>query len=385
MDYSELLQYCETDTQQRTIQAIIDAGSQRKAAQAMGLDKRTIERTVQRVKCKASLRGYSPEHDMTRTAPDGFLVRGVSTLYNKDGEQSAQWVKTSIDTARQYEIIKEAVRALAEDLPKLPKVKSVKRSSSDLMAVYPLGDPHIGVRSWAEETGQDWDLKIAEEKFCAVFDRLVKTAPSCDQALIVNLGDYFHSDNMEGVTSRSKHPLDMDGRFAKMIQVGVKIMLQMIHSALEHHKKVRVINAVGNHDDTGALWLSVCLSHMFAKNPRVEIDQSPAPFHYVEFGNNLLGIHHGHTCKAASLPGVMASDQSAAWGRTLYRLWLTGHIHHDTLKEYAGVRVESFRTLAAKDAYATWGGYRSGQDSKCLVIHKEHGEIERHTVNLAMA
>lgn len=384
MDYRQLLEYCETDRQREIMQAVVDAGSQRKAAKLMGIHERNVSRAVEKVKRYAARRGYSPDHDMTRTAPDGFMVKGVSTLYNQDGEQKAQWVKTSVDSERQYEIIKEAVKALSEDLPKLPKVKPVKRASSDLMAVYPLGDPHIGVRSWAEETGQDWDLKIAEEKFCGVFDRLVKTAPSCDLAVIANLGDYFHSDNMEGVTSRSKHPLDMDGRFAKMVQVGVKIMVQMIKSALEHHKRVRVVNAIGNHDDTGAIWLSVCLAQMFADNPRVEIDQSPAPFHYIEFGKNLLGFHHGHTCKPAALPGVMASDMAEAWGRTLYRLWLTGHIHHDSMKEFPGVRWESFRTLAAKDAYAAWGGYRSGQDSKCLVIHKEHGEIERHTVNLAM-
>jgi len=58
------------------------------------------------------------------------------------------------------------------------------------------------------------------------------------------------------------------------------------------------------------------------------------------------------------------------------------HIHHDTKTEFSGCSVESFRTLAAKDNYAHSGGYRAGQDSKALVIHKEYGEIERHTVNI---
>jgi hypothetical protein len=78
----------------------------------------------------------------------------------------------------------------------------------------------------------------------------------------------------------------------------------------------------------------------------------------------------------------MATDQAKQWGETEFRTWLTGHIHHDTRKEFAGCDVESFRTLSAKDAYATWGGYRARQDSKCLVIHKQYGEVERHTVNI---
>ncbi|MFM7009520.1 MAG: oxidoreductase, partial [Betaproteobacteria bacterium] len=81
---------------------------------------------------------------------------------------------------------------------------------------------------------------------------------------------------------------------------------------------------------------------------------------------------------------IMATDQAKEWGETEYRYWYTGHIHHDTLKEYAGCKVESFRTIAGKDAYATWNGYRSGQDSKCIVLDRHHGEVERHTVNIGM-
>jgi hypothetical protein len=130
------------------------------------------------------------------------------------------------------------------------------------------------------------------------------------------------------------------------------------------------------------MFLSVALANIYENEPRVIIDISPAPFHYVRFGKVLIGAHHGHTCKADRLPGVMAADRARDWGETEYRYWMTGHIHHDTLKEYPGVKVESFRTLAAKDAYAAWGGYRSGQDSKCIVMHKEYGEVERHTVNI---
>lgn len=80
----------------------------------------------------------------------------------------------------------------------------------------------------------------------------------------------------------------------------------------------------------------------------------------------------------------MATDRAKDWGETEFRYLHTGHIHHDTMKEYPGVKVESFRTLAAKDAYATWNGYRSGQDSKAIVYHRDFGEVERHTVNIAM-
>lgn len=374
--------------EQEKVAKLLDKGvtSSRQIAKELSKDDGAVRGYIRKIKARAAKKGHAPEHDMTHTVPDGYAVKGTSTLYGDDGKPKLQWVKTNQDAERQLELMKEAIAALSEDLPRLPSTLSSINNTFDknLLAVYPLGDPHIGVMTWAEETGQDWDLKIAEEKFCNVFHRLVLTAPKCDEAVVVNLGDFFHSDNMEAVTSRSGHHLDMDGRFAKMIRVGFKIMRQMIDSALSHHKTVRVINATGNHDDTSSLFLSVALANMYEDEPRVIVDDSPTPFHYVEWGRCMFGVHHGHSCKPAMLPGVMAADQPEMWGRTTYRYWYTGHIHHDTKKEYAGVTQESFRTLAAKDAYATWGGYRSGQDSKCIVLHKEFGEVERHTVNLAM-
>jgi hypothetical protein len=169
-----------------------------------------------------------------------------------------------------------------------------------------------------------------------------------------------------------------------MISVGVKVMRQCITSALEKHKEVRVINIIGNHDDTGALWLSVALRHTYENEPRVFIDDSPAAFHYFEHGKCLIGVHHGHSCKTERLPGVMAADQAQAWGRTEHRAWYLGHVHHQSVKEYAGVTVESFNTLAAKDAYSAFGGYRARQNMKCIVLHDEYGEVSRHTVSPQM-
>lgn len=314
----------------------------------------------------------------------GEVLKGSSTLYDEEGNIKLQWVKTDVEKTNQLDALKELVEELAEHLPvfdKKPYEKSY--ASSDLMAVYPLGDPHIGMKAYKDEAGDDWDLIKAQEAFCGVFDRLVKTAPNCQKAVIVNLGDYFHRDNVAGVTERHKHVLDTDGNYMMMVDTGLKIMIQMIDSALEHHESVQVINMLGNHDDTGAMFLQAALKHMYQNEPRVDVGCTSSVFQYFQHGKCFFGVHHGHTCKSDKLPLVMATDRPKEWGYSDHRYWLTGHIHHDTRKEYSGCTVESFRTIAAKDAYAYAGGYRSGQDSKALVIHKDYGEVERHTINVA--
>jgi hypothetical protein len=349
--------------------------------------------TATRVAAEAALRavrGDSPEHDMVHSVPEPFVVGGVSTLYATDKETgetrvAAQWVKSRLDDKRRDDLLREMLDAMVEELPTLPPRAAAEREYlSDAMTAYPIGDAHIGMRAWREECGADWDLAIAERVQCGTMAMLVDSMPATERALIVNLGDWLHYDSMFPVTPRSGHMLDGDGRYAKMLRVGVKIIRQCIESALEKHKIVRVVNVVGNHDETGALALSVMLANIYENEPRVEIDTSPSLFHYVEFGKTLIGLHHGHTCKPEKLPGVMAADQPEAWGRTTHRYWWLGHVHHQSVREFPGVTVETFNTLASKDAYATAGGWRSRENMKAILIHKDHGEVGRNTFNPAM-
>ena len=73
----------------------------------------------------------------------------------------------------------------------------------------------------------------------------------------------------------------------------------------------------------------------------------------------------------------MAADRPEDWGNTEFRHWMCGHIHHWTAKEHPGVIVETFRTLAGKDAWHAGKGYRSRRDMNCIVFHAKYGEIQR--------
>jgi hypothetical protein len=54
------------------------------------------------------------------------------------------------------------------------------------------------------------------------------------------------------------------------------------------------------------------------------------------------------------------------------------------VKEIQGVRMESLRTLAAKDSWHAAQGYRSLRDTRSIVYAADYGEIERHTCSAAM-
>lgn len=341
------------------------------------------ERTVRRWKARLAVKGHSPEHDMTRMVPDGYKVKGVSSYYNKNGVLSGQWVKSSQDNERQYEMMVESCNALREELPQIEPRNPIGSYEKDLHVVYPIGDMHVGEYVWARECGKSWDLEIAEKVHCGAVKSLVGHAPASETATIIDLGDAQHFQG-DPVTPTHGHILDADGRYAKVIHVSAKIMRQCIESALEKHKHVRVICVPGNHNPHGALWMSLALSFMYEKEPRVTIDTEPTLFRYFEFGKVLIGTHHGHSCKPDKLPAVMAADQAKAWGRTEHRAWYIGHVHHSSVKEYPGCTVESFNALVPGDSYATAGGWRSKDSMKAIALHKEHGEVMRWTVNADM-
>jgi hypothetical protein len=246
-----------------------------------------------------------------------------------------------------------------------------------------MGDPHFGALAWWEEVGADFDLKIAEQLTCAAIDRLVAAAPDASTALLLNLGDMFHADNQSNV-SKSGHQLDVDGRWAKIQQVGLRAMLYCIRRLLEKHGKVIFRINRGNHDGHSSYALAMMVAAYFHNEPRVMVDLDPSVAWYYKFGKTLIGSTHGDTIKGKDMLSIMAADQPKAWGDTVHRYWLVGHVHHQDSKEYHGGVVEYFRTLAARDAWHAGQGYRAGRDMRLIVIHREHGEIERHRCDVGM-
>lgn len=372
-----------TPIERELVEAVIQTGSLVEGAKRLGFTAPAARAHLRELASRAAKRGYSPDHDMTKATPDGYSVKGTSTLYDAKGNVTQQWVKTKRDEEHRLEALFEAVATIAEpfrgDAEPAPLPES---SDEDYLAAYIMGDPHVGMFAWARECGADFDSKIAEQDLVTAVDHLVDIAPPAKQALIVNLGDFYHGDNSENRTARSGHALDIDTRYSKVLAIGVRIMRRIIDRALAKHEHVKVITEIGNHDDHSALMLALCLASYYERETRVEVDTSPAKFHWHRFGKNLIGVTHGDTVKADKLPGVMSCDRAADWGETEHRVWYTGHVHHDSAKDFPGVTVETFRTLAPADAWHRGQGYRSGQDMKCDVWHRDYGRVSRNIVGI---
>jgi len=383
MNFDEALKQYATPIQASYIEAVNQHGL-RGAARKLGVSKGTIWNAIARVQVKAATRGYSPAHGMTRIVPEPFIVKGVSTYYNKDGKPTGQWVKSQLDGEKLEEMIRASVEAMCQEVPRFDKISPPLKTFDDLLNVIPIGDPHHGLYAWAAESGDDFDSDIAKRMTLGAVDRLMASAPDAGTCIILPLGDVFHANDQSNVTPGHKHQLDVDSRFVKVLGIGIDTYRYAIIKALEKHQNVIVRFVQGNHDPQAVWALAFTIQAYFSDNPRVYVDLSPSKFWFYRFGKVLLGATHGDTVKHEALLGVIACDRAEDWGMTKHRYWYTGHVHNQTVKEFPGVICESFRTLAAKDAYAAGHGYRAGRDMVCITHHIEHGEVERHRCDIGM-
>jgi hypothetical protein len=316
--------------------------------------------------------------------PDGHTIKGVSTYVDASGQVKGQWVKTRLvgesiedQIARMTAKLPEIVPTRAGSIP-LPALER----DPDLLAVYPLGDPHVGMLAWGRESGANFDLEIAERLLVGAVRDLVLRGPRASGALIVNLGDFFHFDNEHQRTTHGDHSLDVDGRTARVLEIGLRIFVAMIDAALEHHDLVAVDCVAGNHDRYTAIMLALALRQYYRSEPRVDVPIDPASRHYWIHGRVLIGTTHGDRGRVEDLGAIMAAERPAEWGHAKHRHWLCGHVHHSQVKELRGVTIETFRTLAARDSWHAAQGYTAQRDLKRIVYHRSYGEIERATAGI---
>ena len=317
--------------------------------------------------------------------PEGIKLRGTSTLTDmRDGTQVLQWVKTTADEAAREAAMLAAIKAMAETIKPVKAQRAPARTAADLANLYVISDYHLGMLAWPEETGDDWNLALAEDMLVAWFGAAIAQSPDAELGVFCQLGDFLHFDGLDAVTPQSRHLLDADTRFQKIVRIAIRAIRRVIGMLLAKHARVVVLMAEGNHDTASSIWLRELLAALYDAEPRVSVDVSPDPYYCVEHGNTALFFHHGHKHKMAGVDTVFAAKFREVFGRTKHAYAHMGHLHHIDIKETNLMLVEQHRTLAAKDAYASRGGWMSDRDAQVISYSKQWGEVGRVRVSARM-
>ena len=379
IDPSVLLEFAKSDRQKEVCKAVISNGSNAKAAYALGINRRTVDKTMQRIERFAASKAVAPHKSVDRETMEGFDAKRISTAYKEDGSIALQWVIQEPQKRNMQEKIDALMEGMTDDLTgfKLP-VEQTATLDDDYLAMYMIGDHHFGMLADSETKidDDDWDVKIATQILIDATDRLANRVGDAHTGVLLNVGDFFHADSSANTTTKGT-PVDVDTRIGKTFKLAGRLFQVLIDKMLESHNQVVVINVRGNHDSDMACHLSSCLELLYSEEPRVNVLPNYSKFIHYQWHNNLFVFHHGDRMKHEQILQAVIKNLDDEWSQSKNRYCHLGHIHHHTAREVGSMHFEHWGSLTATDQWHSDSGYGAERSMTAVVYHKENGEDSR--------
>ena len=337
-----------------------------------------IEQRIANYRCKGLL--PLPSGNSVAT---GQVLKSTSTLYDETGKVKLQWLKSDVPREQFLDAFKSVIEDLAATLPAKPAITPPLSTVDNLATLYISNDLHLGLLAWNQESGTDYNLELATAQLRSAYDYLFECSPASRVGIVVDLGDLLEADNQKNVTPKSGNVLSVDSRYPKVLRAAYEALIYAVDKALQKHEIVYFYNIEGNHDVSSGHAIREVIRTAFRDNPRVIVNESPAPIKYHQHGQVLLQFAHGDGMKMRQAGEVMAHDCQDIFSSTKYRYSHLGHFHTDSVYDGKLCRVESHRNLAPTNAWAFHMGYRAQPGTmKSITYSASRGEISRNLFTL---
>ena len=297
--------------------------------------------------------------------PDGNIA--TTPLF-----QVKVWLKSRKSVMDMEQIRQDFIDELKKISPKVePKKYEPAIDKAPNMLQINIFDLHFGKLAWDEESGENYDIKIAEKIFNDAIDSFIRDVKGMNiEKILFPIGndlmnsDYSHPFNR----TTAGTPQDSDSRWSDMFRNCRKMLVENINKLAEV-SPVDIIMVGGNHDTERVYFMGDSLEGWFSNNPNVNINNSPAQRKYYKYHNTLIGFTHGNNEKISDLPLILAQECPVDWGLTKYREFHLGHLHHVRSASYnpafeqQGVMIRHMPSLSATDAWHSSRGYVANKRS----------------------
>lgn len=275
------------------------------------------------------------------------------------------------------------------DAPRIPKVTYRRPKDPHLLEISPV-DAHFGKLAWRRETGEDYDLSIAEKRFSAVFETLLDRSRHWDiEKVLIPLGnDFLHIDTPLNTTGHGT-PQDVDGRYPKLIETASMAMVR----AIERCRQVAPVELLwvpGNHDPRTSWHVAQFIWAWFRNTNGVTVDHDSCARKYFAYGPTLLGFTHGDSENHRDLPSIMAGERPKDWAGAKFREWHLGHFHKQKQTHYAAgdtynpVVVRVLPSISGCDQWHYKKGYVKGnKGAEAFLYSKKEGMVASFFASIA--
>lgn len=297
--------------------------------------------------------------------------------------QVKAWLSPNIGMMVAQAVSRQAIyEQISDSAPTVPSVH-ISRDSTYMIEMG-LFDLHLGKYAWDEETGDPYNMDIAEKVYknavLDLIDQAVRYTGSQKLShILFPIGnDFLHVDNRNMQTSHGTSLADSaDAGTWQQLVLRAYSLLRWSVDTLSTYAPVKVVVVPGNHDQESSWYLGELLDAWYRHTEDVSVDNSAALRKYHAFGNTLIGFTHGVHEKVNSLPMVMATEVPEMWGASTYREIHIGHVHYrkalsyQTEGESEGVMVRILPSLSGTDSWHHKKGYVAGLKSAEAYVYSD--------------
>lgn len=299
-------------------------------------------------------------------------------------EEASLHFRNDLPKVTLEEITAQNIEAMRKHSPKYPKLSRDKNKDPHAL-VLDLADVHFGKLSLLAETGQDYNLDIAEQRCMEGLQGLLAKSSGfqIDHFYLIIGNDIIHTDTPKRTTT-SGIPQDTDGQLWEMWlrarDVYVKIIEQLLALA-----DVTIVYNPSNHDYMSGYFLAQTIQAWFRHSKNITFDVTIRHRKYFTYGNNLICTTHGDGAKHADMPYLMAHEHPD-WNNTekQFRYIYLHHLHHNKRTKWQntedthGVTMEILRSPSAPDGWHDRNGYSMAPMAVEGFIHsKQNGQVAR--------
>lgn len=294
------------------------------------------------------------------------LINAKNSIWNiyskKDGKSELYSSKITVKPRTSILFTTESINKLYEQISYNIKsneyIKNQQYSKDGKILEIEIPDFHWGMLAWGEESGKNWDLKIAEKYFLKIINDIISKVKDfkIKQILFIFSHDFFHANNKEGTTNKGTL-VSCDGRIQKIFNKGVEVLVRAIE-ILREIAPVETFYIQGNHSADVGYYAMKFIEAWFKDDKDVMIDTKASPRKYKQFGKCLIGFAHGDN-EGKRINNLMEKEVPELYGKSIYREFHLGHLHHEKVldEDYGGVIIRYMPTIIPQDNWHNEQGF----------------------------
>lgn len=289
------------------------------------------------------------------------LTNAKSSQWNRSSRENGTTVQYAskitvkpIEQKIDYERIIESLENSKE--PYIPQVEPLENVDERYIVV-PSFDTHF-------------DGKTLEDYREALGKMLSTIAEGTyKESLLILGGDIVHVDSINNQTTRGTilETTDIAATFDEMEEFYESI----IEVLLKYSEKVKVMQLNGNHDNTLGYAFARILKRAYRDYSNIEFDVDLEQRKATMLGNNMICGSHGDKAKA-KYPQLFATEFSQEWASATNRELITGHLHHEVVKDEGGILHRQAPTLNKPDRWHRENGFTMANHRFQLITYTEN-------------